>query len=306
MSPAASTQVATTSLYAPQPPGLFVNDSGLPGPCLRCARWFRQRSVPPHATVLNRSRLPGAPPGAPPSLSSAWPRWCRSGHFCSLFAGAHPRPRLAARPLRQARPRTARRRARPAAPRRRPERCRAERVGVTGPPSVRRPRLRWWSCTRNGSVTFCGPGARWCSQRPQELVGELSVRSADFAQSWARHEARAKTAATKRFRHPLVGELVLGFETFAVNSAPGQHLVVYRAAPGTAAAQPLPLLGAPHSHLAHHSHPPFPSAPRRPTPKTTHPQAPHPTTPRTKHRAPGHPAPRHLTRTQPTPRHLAS
>ncbi|MBX7551762.1 hypothetical protein K1Y78_28020 [Streptomyces sp. tea 10] len=41
---------------------------------------------------------------------------------------------------------------------------------------------------------------------------------------WARHEVRAKTASTKRFRHPLIGDLTLGFETFSVNSAPASTL----------------------------------------------------------------------------------
>ncbi|WP_329575466.1 helix-turn-helix transcriptional regulator [Kitasatospora sp. NBC_01250] len=82
-------------------------------------------------------------------------------------------------------------------------------------------------------------------QRLQELVGELSVRSHDFARMWARHEVRAKTASVKRFHHRLVGDLTLGFETFSVNSAPGQHLVVYRAEPGTAAERSLALLAGP-------------------------------------------------------------
>ncbi|MFG2142727.1 helix-turn-helix domain-containing protein [Streptomyces sp. NPDC048696] len=81
-------------------------------------------------------------------------------------------------------------------------------------------------------------------QRLQELVGELSVCSPEFARMWARHDVRAKTASAKRFRHPLVGDLTLDFETFSVNSAPGQHLVVYRAEPGSAAEQSLALLGS--------------------------------------------------------------
>ncbi|MDH6219645.1 helix-turn-helix domain-containing protein [Streptomyces pseudovenezuelae] len=81
-------------------------------------------------------------------------------------------------------------------------------------------------------------------QRLQELVGELSVRSHDFARIWARHEVRAKTASAKRFHHPLVGDLTLDFETFSVHSAPGQHLVVYRAEPGSPAEQSLTLLGS--------------------------------------------------------------
>ncbi|MER5781830.1 helix-turn-helix transcriptional regulator [Streptomyces mobaraensis] len=80
-------------------------------------------------------------------------------------------------------------------------------------------------------------------QRLRDLVGELSVCSDDFARMWARHEVRAKTASAKRFRHPLVGDLTLDFETFSVNSAPGQHLVVYRAEPGSAAERSLTLLG---------------------------------------------------------------
>ncbi|PKV89950.1 helix-turn-helix domain-containing protein [Streptomyces sp. TLI_146] len=80
--------------------------------------------------------------------------------------------------------------------------------------------------------------------RLQDLVGELCVRDRDFARMWARHEVRAKTASAKRFRHPLVGDLTLDFETFSVNSAPGQHLVVYRAEPGSAAEQSLALLGS--------------------------------------------------------------
>ncbi len=98
-------------------------------------------------------------------------------------------------------------------------------------------------------------------QRLRELVGELCVCSADFARMWARHEVRAKTASAKRFRHPLAGDLTLDFETFSVNSAPGQHLVVYRAEPGSAAERSLTLLGdltptdsqseghIPHEHL---------------------------------------------------------
>ncbi|MER6301054.1 helix-turn-helix transcriptional regulator [Kitasatospora sp. NPDC001539] len=98
-------------------------------------------------------------------------------------------------------------------------------------------------------------------RRLQDLVGELSVRSPDFARMWARHEVRAKSASTKRFRHPLVGELTLGFETFSVNSAPGQHLVVYRAEAGSADEESLALLGSlalaefpPDSHDVHDVH----------------------------------------------------
>ncbi|WP_131741592.1 helix-turn-helix domain-containing protein [Actinomadura roseirufa] len=80
--------------------------------------------------------------------------------------------------------------------------------------------------------------------RLAELVRELSSRSADFRRLWARHDIRQKTRETKRFRHPLVGELTLEYESLTVNSAPGQQLVVYQAEPGGASAHALTLLGS--------------------------------------------------------------
>lgn len=78
--------------------------------------------------------------------------------------------------------------------------------------------------------------------RLTELVGELSLKSEDFRRLWAEHEVRAKTAGQKRFTHPLVGELALSYETFTVNGAPGQTLVIYHAEPGSDAEQSLVLL----------------------------------------------------------------
>ncbi|MEV4046265.1 helix-turn-helix transcriptional regulator [Streptomyces sp. NPDC049744] len=75
------------------------------------------------------------------------------------------------------------------------------------------------------------------------LVGELSLKSRDFSRLWARHDVRAKTHATKSFRHPQVGGFTLAHESFSVNSAPGQQLVVYRAEPNTSAEEALRLLG---------------------------------------------------------------
>lgn len=77
-----------------------------------------------------------------------------------------------------------------------------------------------------------------------ELVGELSLKSREFRELWARHDIRQKTHETKRFRHPLVGELTLHYESLTVNSAPGQQLVVYQADPGSASEEALGLLGS--------------------------------------------------------------
>lgn len=80
--------------------------------------------------------------------------------------------------------------------------------------------------------------------RLTDLVGELSLKSDDFRRLWARHDVAAKTAGIKRFVHPMVGELTLSYDTFTVNGAPGQQLLVYHAPPGTPSAQALTLLGS--------------------------------------------------------------
>ncbi len=74
------------------------------------------------------------------------------------------------------------------------------------------------------------------------LVGELSLKSEAFGRLWARHDVRDKSAGTKRFRHPQVGELALDYETFPVAASPGQVLVVYSAAPGSEGERSLRLL----------------------------------------------------------------
>lgn len=63
------------------------------------------------------------------------------------------------------------------------------------------------------------------------LVGELSLRSEEFRAMWARHDVRAKTTGMKRYRHPVVGDLELDYQTFAINGAVGQTLHVFSATP---------------------------------------------------------------------------
>jgi hypothetical protein len=77
-----------------------------------------------------------------------------------------------------------------------------------------------------------------------ELVGELSLKSELFRKLWARHDVHAKTHGTKVMVHPIVGELELDYESFSVNGADGQMLIVYHAAPGSASARALALLSS--------------------------------------------------------------
>jgi len=79
-----------------------------------------------------------------------------------------------------------------------------------------------------------------------DLVGELSLKSDEFRSLWARHIVRDRSDGSKRFVHPLVGEIELRYETFSVNGhgAEGQILVAYHAEPGSASARALSLLEA--------------------------------------------------------------
>lgn len=82
-------------------------------------------------------------------------------------------------------------------------------------------------------------------ERLTALVGELSVKNEEFRRLWAAHTvADDKTHGQKRLRHPLVGELVLSFETLALPDDPAQFLVTYHAVPGSPSADALRLLAS--------------------------------------------------------------
>ncbi|WP_435737246.1 helix-turn-helix transcriptional regulator [Cellulosimicrobium sp. PMB13] len=78
----------------------------------------------------------------------------------------------------------------------------------------------------------------------QDLVGELSTRSETFRRLWGAHDVRTHGSGTKRFHHPVVGELTLAYEELAITAEPGQVLLVYTAEPGSASAERLRLLAS--------------------------------------------------------------
>lgn len=78
----------------------------------------------------------------------------------------------------------------------------------------------------------------------QDLVGELSTRDRTFRTLWGAHDVRTHGAGTKRFHHPVVGEVHLAYEELVITADPGSILMVYTAEPGSASAERLRLLGS--------------------------------------------------------------
>ena len=77
-----------------------------------------------------------------------------------------------------------------------------------------------------------------------DLVGELSTRSELYRTLWAAHNVRKHDAGLKRFRHPVVGELDLTFESMELLADPGLTMFVYTAEPGSKSEQALNLLAS--------------------------------------------------------------
>ncbi len=78
----------------------------------------------------------------------------------------------------------------------------------------------------------------------QDLVGELSTRSDVFRQLWGAHDVRTHGSGTKRFNHPVVGELTLAYEELIITADPGCVLMIYTAEPGSPSAERLRLLAS--------------------------------------------------------------
>lgn len=65
-----------------------------------------------------------------------------------------------------------------------------------------------------------------------DLIGRLSIKSPEFRTWWAAHQVRQKIHGTKRYRHPVVGEVTVSYEMLAFAGDPDQSLCLYTPAPG--------------------------------------------------------------------------
>jgi transcriptional regulator with XRE-family HTH domain len=81
-------------------------------------------------------------------------------------------------------------------------------------------------------------------RRLTELIGELSTRSEEFRVRWAAHNVKLHRSGTKRFHHPVVGDLTFNFEAFDLPADPGQRMLVYAAEPGSPSHDALAMLAS--------------------------------------------------------------
>jgi hypothetical protein len=79
---------------------------------------------------------------------------------------------------------------------------------------------------------------------PTDLIGELSTRSEDFRTRWAAHDVRLHRTGIKQFRHPVVGDLNLHFETMQLTADPGLTMTLLSAPAGSADDDALRLLAS--------------------------------------------------------------
>jgi MmyB-like transcription regulator ligand binding domain len=81
-------------------------------------------------------------------------------------------------------------------------------------------------------------------QALSNLVGELATRSEEFRARWGAHNVRFHRSGTKRFFHPVVGELELSYEAMPVAGDGGLVLNVFTADAGGASQHALDLLAS--------------------------------------------------------------
>ncbi|GHH92869.1 helix-turn-helix transcriptional regulator [Streptomyces capillispiralis] len=87
--------------------------------------------------------------------------------------------------------------------------------------------------------------------RATSIIGELSIRSAEFRRLWARHDVRVSVSGTKTFRVPEVGDVVLDWDTYPLPGRPGPVMLVFTAEPGSADADRLHLLASLRASRSH-------------------------------------------------------
>ena len=99
-----------------------------------------------------------------------------------------------------------------------------------------------WELSRGYVADLRAAVARRGNDAPaRQLVDALTEASAEFRRAWALHEVAAIQSTRKVLQHPRVGRLDCQCDV-VVSPPSGQRLVLFRATPGTDAAERLALL----------------------------------------------------------------
>jgi transcriptional regulator with XRE-family HTH domain len=95
----------------------------------------------------------------------------------------------------------------------------------------------------SGLRALVGPDAN--DPQLAELVGELSVKSAEFRKLWSRHDVLPQAGdGVHQMHHPIAGDLELSYDKFILAGADRQMLVIYQAEPGSRSEEALAFLAA--------------------------------------------------------------
>ena len=66
-----------------------------------------------------------------------------------------------------------------------------------------------------------------------ELIGELSVKSEAFRRWWPEHDVKERSHGSKRYHHPVVGDITVSYEAFLLPADPDLTLMLYTVEAGS-------------------------------------------------------------------------
>ncbi|MFI1968915.1 transcriptional regulator [Streptomyces cinnamoneus] len=102
---------------------------------------------------------------------------------------------------------------------------------------------RWEAEARRAASSLrLAAGEHPDDRRLAELVGELTMKSPEFAALWSRHPVRGCASGSKCFHHPVVGAMELSFEMLRLPDTGGQGVLAFSAEAGSADEAALRLL----------------------------------------------------------------
>jgi len=77
-----------------------------------------------------------------------------------------------------------------------------------------------------------------------DLIGELSTRSDTFRSRWAAHNVLLHRSGTKRFHHPVIGEVSFAYEVMELSADTGLTLTAYSPEPDSSSQDAVALLAS--------------------------------------------------------------